>query len=203
LPFINQSPAAQSNENEVQTMLETRHLRLIIAITALAILLIISATLIIANSRSKISSKPSKPDSSGLESESQADLKWYIKFSVKNQQATAYVGESYAPLSASGEYCFMGGVAVHPLHPVNYGGSPLQPVIPFGTTLYLEEPVLVQGKEYTSFKVMDTGDVYYGLWPDSPYWLDIYFGTANYYNRLEAKDFGTPRVSYYWFEEWR
>lgn len=89
------------------------------------------------------------------------------------------------------------------LHPVNYGGSPLQPVIPFGTTLYLEEPVLVQGKEYTSFKVMDTGDVYYGLWPDSPYWLDIYFGTANYYNRLEAKDFGTPRVSYYWFEEWR
>ena len=79
-------------------MLETRHLRLIIAITALAILLIISATLIkpiLAVNKFK----PSKPDSSGLESESQADLKWYIKFSVKNQQATAYVGESCTTVS--------------------------------------------------------------------------------------------------------
>ncbi|NLO20800.1 MAG: hypothetical protein GX119_02210 [Syntrophomonadaceae bacterium] len=185
-------------------MLETRRLRLIILITALAILLIISATLIIANSRNKISPKPSRPDSSEIESPRDlSDVKWYIKFSVENQQATAYVEEAYAPVAANGHDYFIGGVAMHPLYPVNNGGSPLKPVIPFNTTLYLKEPILVQGQEYKSFQVMDTGDIYYGLWPGSPYWLDIYFGTANYYNTLDANAFGTPTVSYYWIEEWR
>lgn len=185
-------------------MLETKHLRLLILLTGLAILLIILATLLIANSRNQISLKPPPLDSSGIESEQDlSDAEWYIKFSVENQQATAYVGESYRPIAASGEVCFIGGLAMHPLYPLNKGGNPLEPVIPFGTTLYLEEPILVQGQEYKSFQVMDTGDVYYGLWRDSPYWLDIYFGTANYYNRQDAKAFGTQRVNYYWIEKWR
>ncbi len=184
-------------------MLETKHLRIVILATFIAILLIISATLIIANYRSNISQKPSVPDESETRPQGEEYLKWYIKFSVEDQQATAYVAEAYSPITASGEVCFIGGVAMHPVYPINAGGNPLIPSIPFGTTLYLDKPVEVQGKEYTSFQVMDTGDVYYGLWPEYPYWVDIYFGTANYYSRLDAKDFGTEKVSYSWIEEWR
>ncbi len=184
-------------------MLDTKHLRIIILAAFIAILLIISATLIIANSRDKISQKPTAPDSSETQPQDNEDLQWYIKFSVENQRATAYVEEAYAPVAANGQAYFIGGVAMHPFYPINAGGSPLKPAIPFGTTLYLEKPVKVQGQEYTSFQVMDTGDVYYILWPEYPYWVDIYFGTANYYNQLDANNFGTDQVSYYWIEEWR
>ncbi len=184
-------------------MLDTRRLRIIILAAFIAILLIISATLIIANSRHKISQRPARLDSSESQPQDDEDRKWYIKFSVENQRATAYVGEGYAPLGANGQECFIGGVAMHPIYPINSGGSPLKPAIPFGTTLYLEKPVQVQGQEYSSLQVIDTGDVYYGLWPGYPYWVDIYFGTANYYNRLDASNFGTDQLSYYWIEEWR
>ncbi|KUG03969.1 hypothetical protein ASZ90_018632 [hydrocarbon metagenome] len=181
-------------------MLESKHLRSMILVTFIAILLIISATLIIANYRNNISQKPIAPSEKQPDDE---DLDWYIRFSVEDQQATGYVAEAYSPITSSGEVCFIGGVAMHPVYPINAGGDPLIPAIPFGTTLYLDKPINVQGKEYTSFQVMDTGDVYYGLWPEYPYWVDIYFGTANYYNRLDAINFGTEKVSYYWIEEWR
>jgi len=185
-------------------MLDTRHLRIILLITALALVFIILLTVIIDNSRKHISQKPAEPDSSDIQPDSEEEeVHWYIKFSVENQRATAYVEEAYAPVAANGQDYFIGGAAMHPLYPVNYGGSPLEPIIPFGTTLYLSEAIEVQGREYTSVQVMDTGDIYYGLWPESPYWLDIYFGTANYYNHLDARAFGTDEVSYYWFEEWR
>lgn len=184
-------------------MLETKHLRIVVLATFIAILLIISATFIIANSRNKISQKPAQPELSEDQPLDDQDLKWYIKFSVDNQQATAYVEEAYAPVAANGQEYFIGGVAMHPVYPINAGGNPLKPAIPFGTTLYLDKPIKVQGKEYTSVKVMDTGDVNYRLWSEYPYWLDIYFGTANYYNRLDANEFGTEKVSYYWIEEWR
>lgn len=179
-------------------MLSSRHMRLIMLASFLVILLIISVTVIISNSQ--ISQKPLQPQPAELNGE--REPKWYIKFSVNNQKATAYVGEGI-PIGASGNYCFIGGVATHPVYPVNSGGHPLQPTIPFGTTIYLDKPIEVQGSQYHSFKVMDTGDVNYRLWPEYPYWIDIYFGNANYYSRLNAREFGSDTVSYSWVEEWR
>jgi len=184
-------------------MLDTRTVRIVIISTFTALLLIISAIVLIANYQNKISQKPDIEDSSEKQNLDAEQFKWYIKFSVKDQRATAYVEEAYAPKAANGGNYFIGGTAMHPLYPINSGGDPLQAVIPFGTTLYLEEPLEVQGSEISSLQVMDTGDVYYGLWPEYPYWLDIYFGTANYYNRLDASNFGTQLVNYYWIEEWR
>lgn len=179
-------------------MLSSRHLRIVLFITLLIILLIIAITIIISNSQ--INQKPKNPQST--EQTNGDGQKWYVKFSVSNQKATAYVGEGI-PIGASGNHCFIGGVATHPLYPVNSGGHPLQPAIPFGTTIYLNKPLEIQGSSYLSFKVMDTGDVNFRLWPEHPYWLDIYWGNANYYSRLSSQKFGTNIVSYSWVEEWR
>ncbi len=128
---------------------------------------------------------------------------WYVRFSVKDQRSTAYTEESGAPKAANGQPYFLGGIAVHPRYPINDGGSPLQPILPFGTVIFLETPVTIQGQEYDSLTVMDTGDVYYGLWPNYPYWIDIFHGTSNYYNVKEARDYGIPLTNYYWYEEWK
>lgn len=128
---------------------------------------------------------------------------WYIQFSVKNQKSTAYTENSGAPLSASGKEYFIGSIAVHPRYPVNSGGNPLEPLLPFGTEIHLEKPIKVQGQEYKTFKVIDTGDVNYRLWPNHPYWFDVYYGTGNYYNTKDANDYGVPLVNYTWYEKWR
>lgn len=125
---------------------------------------------------------------------------WYVQFSVKNQKSTAYVEEAGAPLASSGISYFIGGVAVHPLYP---GASPLDPAIPFGTTIFLNKPVEVQGQSLQAFKVIDTGDVNFGRFGSSPYWFDIFWGTAGYYNTRQASDYGAKTVDYYWFEPWR
>lgn len=129
--------------------------------------------------------------------------KWYVQFAVKNQKSTAYTEESGAPVAASGkEYC-IGGIAVHPRYPVNSGGDPLEPLLPFGTIIYLEKPIKIQGQEFTYLKVIDTGDVNYRLWSAHPYWFDVYHGTGNYYNNKDARDYGVPLVNYSWYEEWK
>jgi hypothetical protein len=131
------------------------------------------------------------------------DKKWYVRFSVKRQKTTAYVEETNAPLAASGQTYFTGGIAVHPRYPVQSGGDPVEPLLPFNTVIYLEKPIVIQGQKYTSLTVMDTGDVNYRLWNSYPYWFDVYFGPANYYNIKEAQAYGTPLVDYYWYEEWK
>lgn len=176
-------------------MMESKKLRTIALITIAVILLIIATTLLIANNqKNKVNPKPEVKNSETKEGE------WYVVFSVKDQKVTAYVDEATVSLSSSGRNYFTGAVAVHPIYS---GADPRKPIIPFGTTLYLDKPIMVQGQERTSFEVIDTGDVYYRLWSEYPYWFDVYFGTGNYYNRKDARDFGTDLVSYYWVEKWR
>ena len=126
--------------------------------------------------------------------------KWYIRFSVKDQTSTAYTEEAGAPLAANGKEYFIGGIAVHPRYP---GSDPRIPLIPFGTKIYLTKPITIQGQEYSTLTVMDTGDIYYGLWSGSPYWFDVYFGQSTYYNGKVAREYGTLPVDYYWYEEWK
>lgn len=131
------------------------------------------------------------------------EAKWYIQFSVKDQRSTAYTEESGAPLAANAQPYYFGGIAVHPRYPVQYGGDPRTPLIPFGTTIYPEKPVKIQGQEYTALTVMDTGDVNYGLWENHPYWFDVYYGGGDYWTNKAARAYGTPVTSYYWYEEWK
>ncbi|MGR6835842.1 hypothetical protein [Syntrophomonas erecta] len=128
---------------------------------------------------------------------------WYIVFSVQNQKATAYTAPAYGPVSSSGQHYSIGSVAVHPRVPVKYGGDPLQPIIPFGTVIHLKKPLVIQGNQYYAFKVTDTGDINYRLWPDYPYWIDVFHGTTSNYTVEESSNFGTDMVDYFWIEEWR
>ncbi len=132
----------------------------------------------------------------------QASPQWYIKFSVKKQKTTAYTEAATAPVSSAGKEYFIGSGAVHPRYPINAGGEARNPIIPFGTTLYLDEPLDILGQKHDTLVVNDTGDVYYGLWPAHPYWVDIYFGTSNNYNIKSANQAGVKLINYSWFERW-
>jgi hypothetical protein len=136
------------------------------------------------------------PASSGQE-------RWYIKFSVNQQKSTAYTEASAAPVASSGKSYYFGGVAVHPRYPLQYGGKATTPIIPFGTEIFLNKPINVQGEERQSLVVIDTGDVNYGLWPGHPYWFDIYWGNTNYYNDKDARKYGAHLTDYYWYEPWK
>lgn len=131
-----------------------------------------------------------------------AQPKWYVQFSVKGQKSTYYTEAAHAPASASAKGYFFGSAAVHPRYPLNAGGEARQPIIPFGTVLYLYEPVEIQGNKYDSLMVNDTGDVYYGLWRKYPYWVDIYAGQANYYTNKAAYKSGVRLIDYYWYQPW-
>ncbi|MGE5397466.1 MAG: hypothetical protein ACM3MK_08040 [Chitinophagales bacterium] len=124
---------------------------------------------------------------------------WYLVNTVRNQVSTAYTEPVGAPVSASARPYFIGGVAVHPRVP---GGSHLEPVIPFGTVIHLIKPnaLTIQGKTMNTFVVTDTGDADWALWPSSPYWVDFYYGTGNYWNNLAASNYGKNSIDYYWYE---
>jgi len=128
---------------------------------------------------------------------------WYVRFSVKNQKSTYYTEATRAPASASAHGYFIGSGAVHPQYPLNAGGDARHPIIPFGTEIFLSNPIEVQGQKLTSLTVNDTGDVYYGLWHKYPYWVDVYSGTTNYYNNKSAFQAGVDLINYYWFEPWQ
>lgn len=130
----------------------------------------------------------------------QTETEWYVKFSVKGQKSTAYVEHSQAQRPSSGGRYYIGGVAVHPIYP---GADPRKPIIPYGTLIYLEEPLNVNGRPMSAFKVIDTGDIYYGRYGKTPYWFDVYWGSTNYYSNQSASKFGIKTVDYYWYEPWR
>lgn len=132
-----------------------------------------------------------------------SEPEWYVVFSTKNQTATAYTDPSGSTISSSGKKYFLGSVAVHPRYPVNQGGNPLKPIIPYGTILHLSQPINIHGREYSSVKVIDTGDVNYRLWSQSPYWIDVFFGTSAYWTNRNAQEFGTDAVTYHWVEKWK
>lgn len=146
-----------------------------------------------------------KPDISQTplnNSKQSQDYKWYIEFSVEQQKSTAYTEASSAPVAANGHSYYYGGVAVHPRYALQYGGKATEPIIPFGTEIFLKKPITVQGEEKKSLIVTDTGDVNYGLWPEHPYWFDIYWGNTNYYNDKDARQYGSHLTDYYWYEPW-
>lgn len=125
--------------------------------------------------------------------------KWYLINKVEHQVSTAYTEPYRAPVSSSGRPYFIGGVAVHPKVP---GGSHLDPIIPFGTVIYLAKPqsITINNRSLNAFVVIDTGDANWSLWPDSPYWVDFYFGPTNYWNQKAASSYGKRYIDYYWFE---
>ena len=129
-------------------------------------------------------------------------MKWFIKLSVKEQRSTAYTEEVGAPLAANGKSYFLGGGAVHPRYPLNEGGEARTPISPFGTLLNLSEPIDILGTTYNQLVVMDTGDVNYGLWHKSPYWVDVYYGNSASYNIQQADKSGVKPISYDWYEIW-
>lgn len=128
---------------------------------------------------------------------------WYVRFSVDNQKSTYYTEHPQAPASASARGYFLGSGAVHPLHPLNQGGEARQPIIPFGTTLFLAKPVMIQGDWYDTLQVNDTGDIYYGLWRNYPYWVDVYAGATNYYTQKAALEGGVDLINYHWYQAWK
>lgn len=144
---------------------------------------------------------PANPESQ--KSSAAKDYKWYIKFSVKQQKSTAYTEAPAAQAAASGRDYYFGGVAVHPRYPLQSGGKATTPIIPFGTEIFLNKPINIQGEEKKSLVVTDTGDVNYGLWPEHPYWFDIYWGSTNYYNDKGAREYGSHLTDYYWYEPWK
>lgn len=164
---------------------------------AAAIIIIIALALLLSLTLKKAPQRSPQP------APKSAEGKWYIKFSVKDQKSTAYTEEPGAPVAANGKEYFIGGIAVHPRYPVNSGGDLREPILPFGTVIHLEKPIKIQGQEFKILRVMDTGDINYGLWPNYPYWFDVYYGTGNFYNNRDARDYGTLLVNYCWYEEWR
>ncbi len=146
-----------------------------------------------------------KPDITQQENSNQSGqaTTWYIKFSVKDQKSTAYTEEVGAPLASNGKTYFVGGAAVHPRYPLHEGGEARTPIIPFGTTLYLSKPVDILGTSYDQLIVADTGDVYYGLWRNYPYWVDVYHGRSYGYNLTQAGKYGVKPITYSWYEAWQ
>jgi hypothetical protein len=102
-----------------------------------------------------------------------------------NQNSTAYTDTQ----TASGNAPYVGIVAVH------HDGSG-DPYIPFGTTIYYSNSVSIQGDDYSSFDVEDTGDRDF---VQSDYWTDVYFGQPTEENEKACMDYGNNLVDYhYW-----
>lgn len=118
-----------------------------------------------------------------------------------NEDSTAYLSTAGQQPAGGGSY-HIGIVAVHPA----YDGHALEPIIPFGTVIWLTSPnIVIQGQAYNHFSVMDTGDLDYAYHPSSDYWIDIYFGQwvrgdKNNSNYKAAINYGSKKVSYYWDE---
>lgn len=127
---------------------------------------------------------------------------WYLVNHATDQVSTAYTEFPGSPPSASGRPYFVGAVAVHPKIP---GGSHLDPIIPFGTVIMLENPksITIQGKTLNAFTVIDTGDANWSRFGDSPYWVDFYLGSSSYWNNLEALEYGKRSIDYYWYEPFK
>lgn len=124
---------------------------------------------------------------------------WYLVNRATDQVSTAYTEIPGSPVSSSARPYFIGGVAVHPKVP---GGNHLDPIIPFGTVIMLENPksITIQGQTLNAFTVIDTGDANWSRYGDSPYWVDFYFGVGGYWSNRAAVDYGQRSIDYYWYE---
>lgn len=106
-----------------------------------------------------------------------------------NQDSTMYL-ETGNPC-ASGNYPYVGCVAVH-----RKSSTDRTPIIPFGTRIYYEDDsVNINGANYESFIVEDTGDKNYIR---STYWTDVYGGANNAANYAMAINYGLKTVDISW-----
>lgn len=130
---------------------------------------------------------------------SQPSPTWVMVINLAKQQlATAYTESPGSRPTASGQPYRLGSVAVHPKTP---GGNPLDPIIPFGTTIHLLNPgyMTIGGQKFTDFEVTDTGDVNWSLRGESPFWIDVYYGPTSNWTFQQASQHGVTRVDFYWF----
>lgn len=111
-----------------------------------------------------------------------SSLNWYVR---DNQDSTAYTASTSA-ITASGVKPQVGMAAVHQ----NSSGTPY---IPFGTDIYFENAVTIQGDDYAFFNVQDTGDLNFKR---TSYWADLYFGTSTSANNTAALNYGIKKVNY-------
>lgn len=109
-------------------------------------------------------------------------LNWNTKV---NQDSTAYTSSTSAR-TASGVKPKVGMAAVHQY-------STGTPYIPFGTTIYFESTVNIQGDNYAFFDVEDTGDLRFKR---TSYWTDLYFGTSTSANNKAALNYGIKKINY-------
>ena len=107
----------------------------------------------------------------------------------ENQNTTAYTGSTSGHGSTYGHYNLQyNTVAVHK-RADNF------PYIPFGTRIYLDSPLFLDGPNInkSQFTVTDTG----GGSGTTAYWIDIYYGASTSTNVTNALKFGNKkRVSY-------
>ncbi len=159
-------------------------------LVALAGALVLVGVLILSRQEVETPKKPTVPE---------RKPQWYLVNRATDQVSTAYTELPGAPVSSSARPYFIGGVAVHPKVP---GGSHLDPIIPFGTVIMLEDPktITIQGQTLNAFTVIDTGDANWSRYGDSPYWVDFYFGVGNYWSNQEALKYGQRKIDYYWYE---
>lgn len=107
---------------------------------------------------------------------------WIVRV---DQDSTAYTSRTGAR-TASGAVPKIGMAAVH-----QYSSG--TPYIPFGTRIYYENAVTIQGNQYASFDVQDTGDLDFNL---SDYWTDLYFGISTASSEKAVVNYGQPTVTY-------
>jgi len=102
-----------------------------------------------------------------------------------NQDVTAYVRYSTSTKPAGGGDYYWGVAAVR-----YQGSNPLNPIVPFGTTVSTSLPIKSPIGSGTSFTVIDTGAMKPALSPNN---LDIYWG--EWYNQDSALSFGQNKMT--------
>lgn len=106
-----------------------------------------------------------------------------------DQDSTMYVATGNP--CASGNYPYVGCIAVH-----KKSNTDRTPIIPFGTRVYYEDDsVNINGGNYESFIVEDTGDSNFNR---STYWTDVYGGANTTANYTMAINYGLRTVTISW-----
>lgn len=182
------------------SLLNSRQQRQIIAIIFIAAAILITFIWLLLSPPAKKTLPPSPPPKA-----EKTPAEDYLICVASQQMTTGYTEAGSAPPGSSGQGYFPGSVAVHPRVGTQWGGDPRHPIIPFGTTLHLLDPqaVKINDQWYDTLIVNDTGDTNMRLWSAYPYWLDLYFGSTNYWSNRSARDYGTRKADYYWVEKWR
>jgi len=111
-----------------------------------------------------------------------------------NQDSTAYVAKK-GSLTASGKAPSVGMCAMH-TNVTTRTGATTKDVVRFGTPIYMDKSVNVNGKLRSIFYVEDRGAGN----GRTKYWIDIYFGNKTNATYKAAINYGIRKVSYYYYK---